>query len=83
VFVMGRSENRRKKKLLVLTSRLCLLSQARRSRKRSRWIRKWITRRYERSISNTLVCEVQMEDESEFRSMFMIITSFSDCSINK
>ena len=29
-----------------------------------------ITRRYERSISNTLVREVQMEDESEFRSMF-------------
>jgi len=31
-----------------------------------------ITRRYKRSISDTLVREIQMEDESEFQSMFRI-----------
>jgi len=65
---MGRSENRRKKKLLLLTSTLCLPDEA--ENVRVVLENAWITRRYERNIRNTQVCEVQMEDESEFRSMF-------------
>ena len=62
-------------KIAARRNRCCLLQHyvyclRRRSRKCSCWARKWITRRYKRSISNTLVREVQMEDESEFRSMF-------------
>jgi len=68
---MGRSENRRKKKLSLPTSPLCLLSQATKP-KTFMLGYKMITRRYERNISNTLVREVLMEDESEFRSMFTV-----------
>ena len=66
---MGRSENRRKKKLLLLTSTLCLPPDEAEN-VRVVLENAWITRRYERNIRNTQVCEVQMEDESEFRSMF-------------
>jgi len=68
---MGRSENRRKKKLSLPTSALglCLLSQATKP-KTFMLGYKMITRRYERNISNTLVREVLMEDESG--SMFTV-----------
>jgi len=67
---------KRTKKQLLSTTTVCLLSEAKRRKRRSCWATNWITRRQQHNISN-IIRQVQCEDEAEFRGIFrMDITSF-------
>jgi len=62
---MGRA---RETKLLLFTTTICLLSEAKRRKRRSCWATNY-SRRQQHNISN-LIREVQCEDEAEFRGIF-------------
>ena len=68
---MKRVAQRKIKRLLgLLATSLVLLRRARRRKSPSCRVWGWIGRREERSISNTLIPELQDEDIAEYRSVF-------------
>jgi len=57
-----------KRKLALAVTALCLLRRSRRKRMHSCWVRSWVTRK-ERSLSSTLVRELELEDVAEYQAM--------------
>jgi len=78
---MGIISNKRKKLLLLATS-MSIMAKIRRKKKRSCLTRSWIMRRDDRSMSNTLVREVAVENGAEYRAMFRMEEADFDYLLN-